>query len=145
MQTPPISYRDATDADFPFLRELRLLTMKTLVQRHRAWIEAEQEQRLKSAMDCALIIQNERKDIGVLKVVRRDNHIELLQLQLMPEWQNLGIGSKIILDLQAEAAAAGLPLVLNTFASSRAIALFERLGFAHAASTEHFRGMRWSI
>lgn len=144
MQTPPISYRDARDSDFPFLRELRQLTMKALVQQHRPWIEAEQEQRLRSAMDCALIIRSGQRDIGLLKVVRRDQHIELLQLQLLPEWQNLGIGSQIILDLQAEAAAAGLPLVLNTFASSRAIPLFERLGFTHAANTEHFRGMRWT-
>lgn len=144
MQTPDIAYRDVQEGDMDFLRQLREQTMREVVERHRPWNAAEQENRLRTALDSCLIIRSPEKDIGLLKVVRRHNHIELVQLQIAPAWQGRGLGSRIVQDLQAEAAAADLPVVLHVYATSRALGLFLRLGFQVSASMEHFRGLRWS-
>jgi ribosomal protein S18 acetylase RimI-like enzyme len=143
-QLPAISYRKAQDEDLEFLRQLRRLTMREVVARHHPWGDEAQEHRLRTDLDSARIIQVKGKDVGLIKVVRREDHMELMQLQLLPEWQNIGIGSMLIRELQAEAAEAALPLVLHSYATNRAIALFQRLGFEIAASTQHFRGMRWT-
>lgn len=145
MQEPEISYREVSQADLVFLRSLRETTMREVVEQHRPWVESEQEQRLLTAMENGLIIRSADADIGLLKVVRCHNHVELMQLQLEPAWQGKGIGSRIVQDLQAECAAAGLPLVLHVYASSRAARLFERLGFYEVVSTGQFRGLRWSV
>lgn len=144
MTLPDLSYRETAEADVPFLRSLRERTMREIAERHRPWDPAEQEQRLRGALDKGLVIRAGAKDVGLLKVVRRHNAVEVAQLQVLPEWQGRGIGSRIIQDLQLECAAAGVPLVLHIHASSRAIAFFERHGFKSEACMTHFIGMRWS-
>jgi len=144
MTLPDLSYREAHEADLGFLRSLRECTMREVSERHRPWDPAEQEQRLLATLDKGLLIRVGNADVGLLKVVRRHNAIELAQLQVLPAWQGQGIASRIIGDLQLECAAAGLPLVLHIHASSRAITLFERLGFTVEARMSHFVGMRWS-
>ncbi len=143
MGIPDISYREVRETDWDFLWKLREATMRAVVERHRAWDTLEQEKRLRMALQGGLVISSNGLDIGMLKIERRHNHIELVQLQLEPAWQGRGIGSKIVEDLQAEAAAAGLPLVLHLHASSRAMHLFERLGFGVSGTLGPFHGLRW--
>lgn len=68
-------------------------------------------------------------DVGRLRVVRTPELVELAGLQLLPAHQGRGIGSRIIRDLMAEAAASGRGFGLSVEKDNpRARALYERIG-----------------
>jgi RimJ/RimL family protein N-acetyltransferase len=68
-------------------------------------------------------------DVGRLRVVRTPDLVELAGLQLVPAHQSRGIGTRIIHDLMAEAAASGRGFGLSVEKDNpRAQALYERLG-----------------
>lgn len=56
-------------------------------------------------------VDNER--IGRLRITRTADHIELCGIQLLPGIQRQGIGTAIVEDLKAQAAAVGIPLELD--------------------------------
>jgi ribosomal protein S18 acetylase RimI-like enzyme len=143
MTSPRITFRSATESDADFMRALRLATMRDVVLRHRPWCEEEQDQRVLVHFDCARIIQADGSDIGLLKVVREHDHVDLIQIQLLPSFQGLGIGTKVIRDLQEECGAAGVSIVLDVYASNRALKLYTRLGFEIIEHLEHSYTMRW--
>lgn len=139
MALPHITFRSAKDTDLKFLRALRLATMREVVRRHKPWRESEQDERVLAHLDCARIIQAEGRDIGLLKVVRKLDEVELLQIQLLPEYQGRGIGTEVIESLKNER----LPIVLGVYASNRALNLYSRLGFKIVERLEHSYTMRW--
>jgi RimJ/RimL family protein N-acetyltransferase len=70
-------------------------------------------------------------DVGRLRVVRTPELVELSGLQLLPAHQGKGIGTHIVRDLMAEAAASGRGFGLSVEKDNpRALALYERLGLS---------------
>jgi RimJ/RimL family protein N-acetyltransferase len=68
-------------------------------------------------------------DVGRLRVVRADGLVELAGLQLLPPHQGRGLGTRVVRDLMAEAAASGRTFGLSVEKDNpRARALYERLG-----------------
>lgn len=81
--------------------------------------------------------------IGRLIVDRRSDEIRLVDVALLPDFRNRGIGSEIIRDLQKDAGFQRKPLRLQVIRFNRAIGLFERLGFVRTSETgTHFQ-MEW--
>lgn len=88
-------------------------------------------------------VGNER--VGRLRVVRTAEYIELCGIQLRPAYQRRGIGTEIIEDLKAQAAAVGIPLDLGVEKDNpQARKLYERLGFVQVAETGQESRLRWS-
>jgi ribosomal protein S18 acetylase RimI-like enzyme len=82
--------------------------------------------------------------VGRLRTIRTADSIELCGIQLLPGVQRRGIGTAIVADLQAQAAAAGLPLDLSVEKDNPgASRLYRRLGFAPIAETEEEYRLRW--
>ncbi len=80
---------------------------------------------------------------GRLLVDSRENEIRCVDLALLPEFRNRGVGTLLLRRLQQQATAANKPLRLQVIRYSRAIGLFERLGFGRTSETgTHFR-MEW--
>ena len=80
---------------------------------------------------------------GRLLVDSRETEIRCVDLALLPEFRNQGLGTLLVRRLQRDAAAAGKPLRLQVIRFSRAINLFERLGFMRTSETgTHFQ-MEW--
>jgi GNAT superfamily N-acetyltransferase len=70
--------------------------------------------------------------------------IELCGIQLLPGVQGNGIGTAIIEDLKAQAAAAGIPLDLGVERDNPdARRLYLRLGFAEIGETDQEFRLRW--
>lgn len=68
--------------------------------------------------------------VGRDYVNRDQTAILLVDLALLPEFCNLGIGTKLLEKLCQESACAGLPLRLYAVKfNNRALSLYERLGF----------------
>ena len=60
---------------------------------------------------------------------RTDDELRIVDIALLPQWCNRGIGSALVTALQGEAAAAGKPLRIHVERFNPALRLYERLGF----------------
>ena len=76
------------------------------------------------------IILRDDLPIGRMLVDRTAREITLVDIALLPEHRNAGIGTDLIQELLAEAAAARKPIRLHVLKSNPALRLYERLGFS---------------
>ncbi len=89
------------------------------------------------------IIFWEGQPAGRLVVERRDHEIRHIDMALLPEHRNRGIGTFLIQQLQDEARKSKKPLRLQVIRFNRAVNLLERLGFVRTSETgTHFQ-MEW--
>lgn len=95
------------------------------------------------AADFQIILWHERP-IGRLYVERRPDEIWGIDLALLPEYRQAGIGTAILQDLLAEAARVGKPFRLHVVKSNRARRLYERLGFTTRGEDDVYLLMEWS-
>ena len=90
------------------------------------------------------IIRLNDRPIGRMIILRTDEEIRLASIVLLPEYQNAGIGTLLIQDLLAEAAAVGKPVWLHVLRSNVAAArLYERLGFVKIGEDDSHFQMEW--
>lgn len=75
------------------------------------------------------IIRYDGERAGRMLVNNSGQELLLVDLSLLPEFQNLGIGTAILRELQAEAAREDKPLRLSVLKTNPARQLYERLGF----------------
>ncbi len=75
------------------------------------------------------IIQLDGKDIGRIMIDRSADAVHLIDISLLTEHRNTGIGGALIRGLLLEAAAAHKPVQLYVLKTNRARRLYERLGF----------------
>lgn len=76
-----------------------------------------------------LVVTRDNKPIGRLYVVRLADEIRLVDIALLPKHRGAGIGSRLLADVVAEAAQAGLPVRLYVEHGNPARRLYERFGF----------------
>jgi GNAT superfamily N-acetyltransferase len=89
------------------------------------------------------IVLSAEQPAGRLTVERRDHEIRCVEMALLPAHRNTRIGTFLIRQLQDEARLANKPLRLVVIRFSRAVSLFERLGFVRTSETgTHFQ-MEW--
>ena len=90
------------------------------------------------------IIMVEDQPAGRILVARTDKEILLVDIALLAEYRNAGIGTGLIRDLQAEAARAGAPVHLHVLKTNPAAArLYERLGFQATEDDGVYLQMKW--
>lgn len=89
------------------------------------------------------IIQCNGLDIGRLIVDRQAEMFLLMDIALLPEYRNGGIGTALIKDLMAQAAGAGKPLHLHVEIFNPALRLYERLGFKKNREAGIYYEMEW--
>jgi ribosomal protein S18 acetylase RimI-like enzyme len=82
------------------------------------------------------IILFEGRPAGRVMTMRMEREDRYIDLAVLPEYQNLEIGTRIIKDLIAESAKAGLPARMHVLKTNRAIRLYERFGFVVTGEDE---------
>jgi GNAT superfamily N-acetyltransferase len=92
--------------------------------------------------DTQVILHNGHP-IGRLMIDRRCDQIHLVDISLLPEHRQAGIGTLLVKAIQDEAVAAGREVVLHVASASRARSLYLRLGFVTCAGGEVYQEMRW--
>lgn len=75
------------------------------------------------------VIERAGDRVGRLYVNRNSSEIRIMDLALLPEWRGQGVGTKLLLDLQREAAEADKLLSIHVEKFNPALTLYERLGF----------------
>ncbi len=91
------------------------------------------------------VVEVGNKSVGRLRIICTADYMELCGIQLLPDIQRHGIGTAIIEDLKAKAAAVGISLELAVEKDNPdARKLYERLGFVQVSETRQECKLRWS-
>jgi len=90
------------------------------------------------------LILLDRLPIGRLYVARQLDQILVIDIALLPEHRNAGIGSRLLRDLLHEGATTGKPVRIHVEKFNPALHLYERLGFAPIADQGVYWFMEWS-
>jgi len=69
--------------------------------------------------------------------------MRIVDIALLPQYRDQGVGSRVIRRLMEEAGRSGLPVELHVSAANRARRLYERLGFEAISTSDLYIAMRW--
>jgi ribosomal protein S18 acetylase RimI-like enzyme len=75
------------------------------------------------------IVMVQEAPVGRLIIDASGNHIEVIDVALLPEYRNYGLGTSVLRSVLAQADRLGRAIRLNIEKQSRAVRLYERLGF----------------
>jgi len=150
-----VTFRPATNADEEFMLELYQSSRGDDL-RELGWEESriseflsfqyEAQQKFhqtdnQDAVDEIVIVEGQ--PAGRLIVERREHEIRCVDLAIVPAHRSVGLGTLLLHKLQNEARQLKKPLRLQVIRFSRAVNLFERMGFVRTSETgTHFQ-MEW--
>ena len=154
--TPPVTFRPIRPDDEPFLYRVYASTREEEL-RPVPWTAAQKEAFLRQQFQAQHafyqkqyasarfeIVLRDGQPIGRLYVARGDDAIRIVDIALLPEHRGAGIGTGILRDLLAEAAAAGKPVRIHVERLNPARHLYERLGFVLVADSGVYCLMEWA-
>ncbi len=120
------------------------------------WTEDEKEAFLRQQFDAQdrhyrahhpaadrLVILDRGEPVGRLYVERAADELRVMDIALLPEHRGRGRGRQLIEALQAEAAAAGIPITLHVEAHNPAQRLYARLGFRLVREDGIYQLLEW--
>lgn len=90
-----------------------------------------------------IIIQLADQPVGRLIVENRADHYLIIDIALLPEYRNRGIGQTLIEDLKKQVVQLKLPLVLRVEFFNPAIRFYQRLGFVKSRKIQIYHEMVW--
>jgi GNAT superfamily N-acetyltransferase len=151
-----IQLRPVEAADTPFLidvyhgtREDELKLTEWDDQQKRAFVEmqfrAQDEHYRANYTDTSyLVILVDGQPAGRLYVARWPHEIRIMDIALLRDYQGRGVGTYLINELQAEAAATGRPLSIHVERYNPALQLYARLGFRLVEDRGIYLYLTWS-
>jgi ribosomal protein S18 acetylase RimI-like enzyme len=131
-----ITLRPATSADKEYCFRLHKAAMGDYVTGIWGWDEQVQRDFHARAFDPRSwqIIRANGTDAGMLHVERRPDEIYLARIEIHPDYQGRGIGTRLIKVLMDEARQRDQAFALDVLANNhRAQALYQRLGLTEVA------------
>jgi len=130
-----IGFRAVKHEDLDFLLTLRKKSMSKHLSDAKIKLTNEQHlERIKEHYYDSHIILRDRKPIGLLKLgvvslKGASKSLHIRQLQILPEYQGQGIGSKVLAVVKKRALQLQLPITLNVLLKNPARGLYLRHGF----------------
>ena len=92
-----------------------------------------------------LILDEAGEPIGRLYVEEWPSQFRLIDIALVPERRGQGLGSRLLRDLMAAAAAVGKALTIHVERFNPALRLYERLGFREIEDKGVYQLMEWRL
>jgi ribosomal protein S18 acetylase RimI-like enzyme len=89
------------------------------------------------------IVLLDHNPVGSVWVARTPAEIRIIDLAVLSDYRNQGIGTWVLQGLMAEAAIATLPLRLQVVKFNRAIHLYQRLGGQQIGETDTHIHLEW--
>ncbi|MBV6714120.1 GNAT family N-acetyltransferase [Paenibacillus chitinolyticus] len=90
------------------------------------------------------IVCQDGQRAGRILIHRTPHCIRIVDITLLPQFQNQGLGTKLLQTFMQEAREQNLPLRLSVLRTGRALALYERLGFHNAGENDMYLAMEWN-
>ena len=151
-----IALRPVVDHDEPFLRDLYFATrddlrilpltedqlQQLLLMQYEAQTRNYAQQFSGASHD---IIELDDVPVGRLIVDRRPGQIECVDISLLPQWRNGGIGSAVIKSLLEECVEQTKSCILFVLKTNRARSFYDRMGFQVEEDTGTHFVMKWAI
>ncbi|WP_158088328.1 GNAT family N-acetyltransferase [Colwellia chukchiensis] len=139
-----IAFRRATPQDKSFLLMLRKASMaKHLKNAGLEYDDAAHLQRVETYFTDAFIISYQQRTIGLIKLGQFAESFHIRQLQILPRFQGLGIGSQVLTLLKRKAQTKRIAITLNVLLNNPAKHLYLRHGFVIISSNALEHQMRW--
>lgn len=140
-----IRTRQAEDSDHAFLRQLHHAAYRDVVTRQFGkWVESDQDAWFDQKLDAPIqVVEVDGVPVGAIAVHGADDHVFLAELQIVPEFQNRGIGSELLRAELSRAESLGLSIRLRVLLQNRALELYRRHGFIVTGETETHYLMTW--
>ena len=139
--------RPATTEDADWLFTVRRETMRAYVESaFGIWDDAAQRERFDRSIEIAnmQVIMVGRQPAGLLHIERERERAFLANIQILPKFQNKGLGTAVIRSVLAEARQSGRTVTLQVLlVNERARQLYEKLGFLATSRTESHVRMVW--
>jgi len=149
------SIRSQSSDDFEFLHKL----YQSTIERELSLLPFSEEQKIKFVemqfnaqnRSCLenfadgefFIIEYENKPIGRIYRAMADGILHIIDISILPEWRNLGIGSSLIVQSQDLAESRNVPLRLSVEKLNPAQHLYARLGFELIQEQAVFNVLEW--
>ena len=133
-----ISFRQITFDDFDFLWRLHNAALREYVEKTWGWDEGRQRELFAEGFNTnnGKIIVVDGADAGYLWTIEKEAETFLVSIRLLPEFQNVGIGTKVIEDVLAKSKKL---VRLQVLKINPAQNLYRMLGFETVGETEtHF-------
>ena len=125
-----IRFTSAKNDDVPFLLKLRRDTMNKHLS--IAGFQTDDNyhlDRIHESYKDSLIIYLDDIKIGLIKLSKQPDKLHIRQLQILPEFQNKGIGGKVLSVVLKKSHELLLPITLSVLLKNRAKALYLKHGF----------------
>jgi GNAT superfamily N-acetyltransferase len=138
--------RLSTPADRPFLRALHHAAYRdVIVRQFGSWDEQAQDAWFEQSLAEAVmsVVEEEGEPVGAIGLTSAPDCLYLVELQILPNFQNRGLGSALLDRQLSEARARGVPIRLRVLLENRARSLYERKGFVITGETETHFLMEW--
>jgi ribosomal protein S18 acetylase RimI-like enzyme len=141
-QKPNLELRQSTIEDLDFLYKVSTLAMRdvsAILDKDKLINEAHRFDEYKNKFDPQKIavIVFYAVDIGRLRVVKTSDEIYIGGIQILPEYQGLGIGTKIFENITKEAKIENKTIKLEVHkVNTKAIKFYKKLGFVVTSETE---------
>ena len=145
MPSNSITLRDVTPQDEPFLRQVYACTRAqelalvpwTTEQRDdflRMQFDA-QDRYYRQQYPCASfqLITANGEPVGRLYILRERQAIRILDITVLPQYRNRGIGRSLVRELMAEADQKGQSITIWVEQFNASLGMFQRYGFAAIA------------
>ena len=137
--TDDITLRVAHRDDLEFLFHVLKTSLGPYIeQTYGPWQEEERRARFFELTnpEAHHIVERAGQPIGCLNVTWLPGEVKLNRVFLLPPFQSLGIGSRLVGQVVADAETAGLPVRLRVLKVNPAQRLYARLGFVVTGQTD---------
>jgi ribosomal protein S18 acetylase RimI-like enzyme len=130
----------AVDLHRPWLEQLRRSVYRDLF--FATWGSWDEARHLRHCDECwergsIYAVEIDGARVGMMQLLERSDAVEVGEIQIAPEFQNNGVGTRLLRDTIARARADGKKVVLSTgLQNHRAFKLYLRLGFRHTGRTD---------
>lgn len=139
-----IQLSQAVESDCEFLWNVHCAAIKPAMAQTPGWDEEFQHRYFVEHFSPSRnqMISYQGKTAGVLSVEECPREIILSNIELLPEFQGLGIGTSLIRGLLERGDASGKPVSLRVLKTNPAVNLYKRLGFTVISETNSHYWMR---
>jgi GNAT superfamily N-acetyltransferase len=150
-----VVFRPADDTDQPFLCALYASTREDEM-RLVDWSEAQKSSFLNMQFDAQhryyreqfpaaeyLVVERDGEAIGRIYLDRRTDELRLIDIALIPEVRNQGLGEALLLDLLDEGRSKALPVSIHVERFNPAMRLYLRLGFQPVKDQGVYQLLEW--
>jgi ribosomal protein S18 acetylase RimI-like enzyme len=152
---PTVGFRPADDADQQFLYALYASTRADEMSQVD-WPDEQKDAFLQMQFNAQhryyheqfpsasyLVVERDGEAIGRIYLDRRSDELRLIDIALMPQARNQGLGKALLMDLLDEGQANALPVRIHVEQFNPAMRLYLRLGFMQIEDQGVYQLMEW--